>query len=443
VSKAWAVLKMLSLRLRFVLAFAAIALVVASWPWVVNGVRRWTGGASAAVAHSPYEWYCPMCPSVVRDDGRDKCPACHMALAKRRKEPAGPLAEGLQLSPRRIHLAGVATEEIRVRPLVREIRTAGQVGWDERRFTRLGARAAGRVEELYAGFVGARVKKGDPLCKLSSVAAQGAMRLYVESLRRREAARSPAGPAEDRSILEIASARERVRALGLTEEQIAELERIRQAPPYWTIHSPASGVVVKKDIVVGQSVQSGEDLYTIADDSGVWVQAHVFERDLGLVREGQPVEITAEAYRGRTFPGRVAYILPILETRTRTAKVRVEIPNPEGRLKIGMSVTAVLRVLLDAEKSPAVPCSAVVDAGVRKVVFVERAPGVFEGVAVEVGPRGLAPGASGAAEYYPVLKGVSVGDRVVVAGAFLLDAEAQLTRTSALYFGADGHKVER
>jgi Cu(I)/Ag(I) efflux system membrane fusion protein len=137
-----------------------------------------------------------------------------------------------------------------------------------------------------------------------------------------------------------------MRLWGISDDQVAALEKSRKADTHAVIASPIGGVVIKKDIDIGRYVMVGEDPWTVADDTAFWMQAQVFERDLGLVKEGQQVEISAEAFPGRKFGGKVAFIAPEVQADTRTARVRVEIPNPDGALRSGMYVTAVFRVPL-------------------------------------------------------------------------------------------------
>ncbi len=522
--------EILFVRLRFLLVFIAIGFLVGKWDWIMNHVNRWTRSAGeVGKGSTEFEWYCPMHPAVVRDrDG--KCPVCGMPLSVRKHGEKTPLPPGVlvrhKLSPQRVRQAGVATEEIRYLPLEREIHTAGSIEFDERRITDVSARIAGRADELYVSFTGARVMKGDRLYRVYSPDLVTTQEEYLLALKAVDAIAARPQHEEEavaraRSLAD--AARGRLLLWGISPDQVEAIEKTRRAETHLTVHSPVSGVVYKKDIHAGHFVEMGADPYTIADDSVVWFQAEVFEGDIGLVREGLEAEISAEAHPGEVFRGIVAYIQPTLAMDTRTVKVRIELPNPDGKLKPGMYAAAVLRIPLGrpleaaaappaerkiyvcdmhpeevfaapgkcqkcgdmvleerklpagvrvvyvcpdhpqaafdkpgvcpVDKSPlhyrligeptlpdgrvlAVPVSAVIDGGLRRIVFREVESGTFEAVEVVLGPR--------AGGHYQVLAGLLPGERVVSAGAFLLDAEARLDRAASVtYFGASGKEGQK
>ena len=294
-----------------------------------------------------------MHPSVVRDDPEEKCPICGMPLSKRKKGevtklPPGVLAR-VQLSPLRVRQAGVATSEVGYRTLVREVRTVGFIDFDERRLVQLSSRIRGRADELHVDFEGTDVRAGDPLYSLYSpdlVTTQQAYLGAIEELARLE--RQSASDAGARAAAEknVRSARERLVLWGITEEDLTELERTTEAKNHLVIRSPISGIVIEKRIFAGRYVEVGEIPYTVADLSQVWALAEVFEADIGLVHVGQSVEITTEAHPGVVYRGDVSFVYPVLDVRTRTVKVRVEVANPELALKPGMFVSAVMRFAL-------------------------------------------------------------------------------------------------
>jgi Cu(I)/Ag(I) efflux system membrane fusion protein len=354
-SNAWQVVKTLFLRLRFIFVFIAIGLVVGNWAWIKNMVDKYTRPSSEVETVSgDFEWFCPMHPSIVRTNNKEKCPICGMPLSKRKKgevtaPPAGVLSR-LNLNEHRRQQGGLATEEIGYRNLVREIRTVGTLTWDERRLSHPSARVAGRVDELFVNFIGARVKKGDPLYKLYSPDLVTTQEEYLLAVKALEETKDASAEAIGRSKRLVESTRERLRLWGLTDEQLAELEKSRKASTHVTIPSPVAGIVIKKDIDLGHYVNVGEDPWTLADDSVLWLQVEVFERDLPLVKAGQMADIASEAWAGKTIQGKIVFIAPTVEAETRTTKVRVEVPNPDGQLKAGMYVTAALRVPLGKEQ---------------------------------------------------------------------------------------------
>jgi Cu(I)/Ag(I) efflux system membrane fusion protein len=348
---AWQVTKTIFLRLRFIFVFIVIGLIVGNWDWIMNVVERATRPPAGAAAAGDVEWFCPMHPTVVRDNDREKCPICFMPLSKRKRGETAALPPGvvqrLSLTGTRVQQAGVATEEVVYRTLTRELRTVGIIDWDERKIAHISARIAGRADELFIQFAGARVKQGDPVYRLYSpdlVTTQEEYLLALKTLGEVESSPQRDAAAVERAKRLADSAKERMRLWGIADAQLAELEKSKKAQTHVTILSPVSGLVIEKDIHAGHQVMMGEDPYTVVDDATVWMQAEVFERDLGLVREGQAVEISSEAYPDQPFTGKVAFIAPQVAAETRTVKVRVDVANPGARLKAGMYVTALLRL---------------------------------------------------------------------------------------------------
>ena len=190
------------------------------------------------------------------------------------------------------------------------------------------------------------MKKGDPIYRLYSPDLVTTQEEYLLALRSLEELKDAGDAALGRAKRLADSTRERLKLWGIADDQVAELEKSKKAQTHLTIHSPVGGIVIKKEIHAGHYVVVGEDPYTIVDDSAVWMLAEVYERDLGIVKVGQPVEIMAEAFPGHAFTGKVAFIAPEVQSDTRTAKARVDVDNKDGRLKAGMTVTAVLRVPL-------------------------------------------------------------------------------------------------
>ena len=352
--RTWMFIKVLFLRLRFVMVFAVVGLLVGNWGLIMNVVDRLTRPAKAEDGVSgDHEYYCPMHPSVVRQDAKEKCPICGMPLSRRKRGekaqlPAGALAR-IQLSPHRIQQAGVATEEVGYRSLVREIRTVGEIVLDERRRARISARAPGRIEKLLVDFTGATVKQGEPLALLVSPVLALAQQEYLSAWKwleeQRAAAKAdPVSLARDERLLE--SAAERLRILGFAEDQIRRLHETGKSERVVEVRSPIGGTVITREVLAGQYVEQGAMLFEVADFSAVWMEAEIFERDSGLVRERQAIEVAAEAWPGEVFPGAVDFVQPVVQRDTRTVRARANVLNPEGKLKPGMFVTATLRIPL-------------------------------------------------------------------------------------------------
>lgn len=444
-------------RIRFIAVLAAVGVFIGYWDTVMNYWDKWTQPASASVAQleAGQEFYCPMDPQVIRSDYEPngdvpKCPICGMPLSQRKKGEVAKLPAGVtgrvQLSPERIQLAGIQTVVTEYRPVVRQTKTVGYVAFDESRLSRIVSRVEGYVEKLYVNETFTYVHEGDPLAEIYSPELYSAARELVLAAR-------PGGVADL-----AAAARTKLLLLGVSQQEIDGIAAKGQPSPRLVIRSPQTGFVVDKKIVVGASVDAKMTLFEVADLSAVWVEADVYEKDIPFLQVGQDIEATVEACPHRTFGGKLALIFPQLETATRTNRIRLKLDNPDQALRPGMFATVHINTPLEsiepfksvaAERarvvfaslngadtvSPneflCVPERAVVDTGSKKVVYVEREPGMFEGVEVELGPRHD--------DYYPVIKGLQVGDKVAAAGGFLIDAETRLNpAAAATYFGASG-----
>lgn len=255
-----------------------------------------------------------------------------------------------------------------------------------------------------------------------------------------------------------AAARDKLLLLGVSQQEIDGIVATGQPAMRLVIRSPQNGYVMEKKIVVGSSVEAKMTLFEVADLSTVWVEAEVYEEDIQFLRAGQDVEATVKACPNRTFTGKLALIQPRVEAATRTNRIRLKLDNPQHELRPGMFATVRINTPLEsiepyktmaAERGRAtfvglnsgaapprseflvVSERAVIDTGSKKVVYVEREPGMFEGVEVELGPR--------QGDQFPVIKGLRAGDKVAAAGGFLIDAETRLNpAAAATYFGASG-----
>jgi len=481
-------------RLRFIGILLAIGIVIVKWDTLVSYYERWTRPAgAAAAASSDIEYYCPMHPSVIRDNPKDKCPICFMPLSKRKKGEstdeallAGVVAR-VQLSPYRVVLGGIRTWKVDYVPLSKEITTVGYIEFNERELKHVAARVKGRLDELFVNQTGQLVHAGDYLASLYSP------ELLVTVQNLLDARRS--GNADM-----LGNARERLNLLGISAEQIDDILKTGKANTHLKIRSPIDGHVIKKYVREGQYVDEGTPLYDIVDLSNVWVQAQVYEDDIGFLRDvhapsraakpedGIPVTALTRAFPSEPFQGKLTFVHPHVDQDTRTLTVRFELANPGHRLRPGMSATVKLRVppkqlalfaktlaeqwamtsavdtmahvlgaparaaplagiepmLRDAGWQAllvrglvlAVPESAIIDTGSQKIVYREESPGIYEGVKVELGPRLAGPEE---VTFYPVLRGLEAGDRVVTAGSFLVDAETRLNPAAgSIYFGGTG-----
>jgi len=254
-----------------------------------------------------------------------------------------------------------------------------------------------------------------------------AQREYAVARRGMEATKEGTPEAREGMRRLADSALERLRNWEIPEEQLDRLEKDVGGPQVLTLRAPGSGVVLEKPAVKGMRFMPGEMLFKIADLSSLWLQGDVFEQDLALVRPGLQARIRVNAYPDRTFDGRVTFVSPTVNPETRTARVRIELPNPGEVLKPSMYAT--VEFAAAAKKALAVPDSALLDTGTRKLVLVERGPGRFEPRQVKTGLKGD--------HYVEVLDGIGAGESVVVSANFLIDAESNL-KAALGGFGATG-----
>jgi len=326
---------------------------------------------------------------------------------------------------------GVTFTTVERGPLTRTVRAAGVVAYDETRLVDVSPRIEGWAEEVYADFTGAPVRKGEPLLALYSPALVAAQEELILARRLADRLGTAEGPAAENARELLAAARRRLGYWGIDPDQIAAIERRETPERTLVLRAPADGVVVEKNVVRGSRVEPGMVLYRVADLSRVWVEGEVFEKDLGLVAVGRRVHVTVDAYPGEHLEGTVSYIHPTLSAESRTARVRVELPNPGGRLKPGMYASLSFEAPIHHEGLH-IPRSAVLTTGTRSLVFVRTHDG-------SLAPREVTVG-NVAGEHVEILRGLAAGDVVVSAASFLIDAEANLgTAFDGLQSGAGPH----
>jgi membrane fusion protein, copper/silver efflux system len=393
---------------------------------------------------------CSMHPQVIQDHPGN-CPICGMKLVPVRKQPstaaekkgnAGanrkikyykstmllgeisqtprkdsmgmemvPVYEGeeesntISVDPATVQKMGVRTAVVKKGPVDHVIRTVGVVDYNETALADVTTKFRGWIEKLYVDSTGKQVHKGEPLFDIYSPDLYTAQNEYVLALN------------QGSSGLK-ASALQKLKLFDVSEDQIAELEKTRQPQRTLRVDAPIDGIVVEKNVVQGQMVEAGMKLYRLADLGIVWVQSQIYEQDLPFVRLGQEAEVSLSYLPDRKFRGRVTYIYPTMDEKTRTARVRMEFHNPGFFLKPGMFAT----VEIHAELEPSallVPDSAVLRSGEKNTVFVALDDGHFD-------PREVTLGARTDNNSYEVLSGLKEGERVVTSGQFMLDSESQL-----------------
>lgn len=322
--------------------------------------------------------------------------------ATRKKTQPG----SILVDARRRQLIGVTFGVVERKHLTQIIRAAGQVTYDETRLTDINLKFDGWIGELDADYVGVPVKKGQTLFSVYSPALVSAQDEYLESLRRHKSGTD--------SLL--VAARRRLGLWDIRPAQVLVLEKRGHAAEYVPIQSPVSGTVIEKNIVAGTAVKAGMKLLRIADLSQVWVEGQVYEYELSHVQVGMAATVVLPEMPDRTFSTKVSYVYPYLESDTRTARVRVELPNPDGLLRPDMYAHVHLKV--DLGERLVVPEEAVLYAGESRVVFLDLGEGHLQPRKIKTGLRN--------SDDIEVLAGLAEGDRVVTSGNFLIAAESKL-----------------
>ncbi|MBI2942880.1 MAG: efflux RND transporter periplasmic adaptor subunit [Candidatus Wallbacteria bacterium] len=331
-------LRVLNTRLRFIYLMVATGLIVGYWDTIMNYYDRWTRPVvtpDALAGQESIEYFCPMHTNVVRSEP-GKCPICGMPLSKRKKGTEVKLPEGIlnrvQLAPYRVRQGGLATAAVEHRLLTKQIRTVGTVEYDERRLAKITARIGGRIDRLQVDFTGTVVKAGQTLASLYSPELVSTQEEYLLAIR-------GAG-----GVPLAGAARRRLLLWGITGSQLDAIARAGKAQMHLEILSPIAGTVIDRKVLEGQYVETGMELYEVADLTNVWLYAAMYEDDIAWLKLGQAVEVTTEAYPGQIFVGTVSFLHPILDRETRTLRARIDIPNPDGRLRPGMYANATLRI---------------------------------------------------------------------------------------------------
>jgi Cu(I)/Ag(I) efflux system membrane fusion protein len=338
------------------------------------------------------------------------------SVTQRPEEQAEAPSVEIPVEKRRI--MGVRTVTVAVKPMLKVIRSVGRIDYDERRLATVNTKLEGWIEQLHVDYTGRYVKKGEILAEIYSPELMATQQEYLNVIKWSSTnASGELGKmlSKDAEAI-VEAARQRLRLKDITDEQIKNIEMTGKPIRTFSVYSPVSGYVVQKNAIRGMRVMPGEKLFDLADLSSVWVIADIFEYDLPFVRVGQNAVISLGNIPGSRFNSRIDYIYPSLSGDTRTVKARFSIPNPGGRLKPQMF--ADVEIKSDLGKRLVVPDDAVLDTGMRKVVYVDKGDDNFEPRDVTVGIK-----ADGMSE---ITAGLKAGEKVSSAANFLIDSEAKL-----------------
>jgi Cu(I)/Ag(I) efflux system membrane fusion protein/cobalt-zinc-cadmium efflux system membrane fusion protein len=364
-------------------------------------------------------WAAPMDPTYIRNEpgkspmGMDLVPVYEEEGGE--KEPASTI----RIDPVTIQNMGVRMGRVKRKTLVKHIRAFGNITYDEKRIYAINTKFNGWIEKLYVNFIGEMVKKGQPLFDIYSPELVTAQEEYLLSLQYNASLKeSPYPSIREGAQRLLKASRTRLRYWDLSEKQIKKIENTGNVQKTITIYSPAKGVVIDKIAFQGHHVKAGEHLYKIADLSRVWVDVEIYEYELPWIKKGMSAKMELSYIPGKTFTGKVLYVYPFLTAKTRTARLRLEFPNPDYQLKPDMYANVNLESAV-AGDSLVIPQEAVIDSGVRKVVFVALGKGKFQ-------PREVKLGLEGNDNEFQILEGLKENEQIVISAQFMLDSESRL-----------------
>jgi Cu(I)/Ag(I) efflux system membrane fusion protein len=319
----------------------------------------------------------------------------------------------VKVSLDKIQRTGVRTEKVAAVPLSRTVRGIGTVEHDESLLRIVTVRSDGYIEDLYVNKTGQHVKEGEPLFRFYSPQIQLAQADLVVSMRAEGAS------VKSEASRNVAGAIQRLRNLDVPESRIDEVRTSLTNPRTIDWASPATGDVIEKNVIEGQRVMAGDELFRIADHGRVWVVAEVAEADIAAIKVGMPATVTLRALANEPHEGEVSFIYPeMMKPETRTISVRIELPNPDGKIRTGMYADVVFQAGDGDAPALAVPDSAVIDSGTRQVVLVAKGEGRFEPREVKLGRRGEG--------YTEITSGLQLGEEIVTSATFLIDSESNL-----------------
>ncbi|MBK7649049.1 MAG: efflux RND transporter periplasmic adaptor subunit [Betaproteobacteria bacterium] len=404
--------------------FIAVALTIGGFAGGYQFAQQKTDGAAAVATVNPEKqpkkkllyYRNPMgLPDTSPTPKKDQMGMDYIPVYEGEEDGGGD--SGLKISAEKIQKMGVKVEPAKLQVLDKSVRASGRIEVDESRLTTVTAKFEGYIERLYVNTTNQPVGRGQPLFEVYSPELVSAQREYAIAAQGVGKLDNAGGEAQD-AMRQLADASlQRLKNWDISEAQIKALAQSGKSHHTLTFRSPASGIVTEKKAIQGMRFMPGEALYQIADLSSVWVQADVFEQDIGAVHVGQKAKIRINAYPGEAFEGRIAYVYPTLNAATRTVPVRIELANPKGRLKPAMFAEVDIPVA-GATQVVTVPNSAVIDSGNKQVVIVQLGEGRFDPRPVKLGQRG--------SDFVQVLEGIKEGESVVVSANFLIDAESNL-----------------
>ena len=357
------------------------------------------------------------------------------AVTTKESAPEQEEAPTVEIPLEKQQLIGARAIAASIQPLQRNIRTVGKIEYDERKLTTINAKVDGWIEKLHVNFTGTYVKRGEPLADIYSPELWATQQEFINLVRwakrtgnrvaesAKKTTTAQGETSKDLTVLLskdadalMEAARQRLKLWDISDAQIRMIEESEKPIRTLTIYSPVSGYVLQKYAVQGMKVMAGEKLIDVSDLSTVWVLADIYEYELSVIKVGDTAKIQLSYFPGRELTSKIDFVSPTLSTETRTAQVRFSIPNTGGKLKPGMFTDVELKINLGSRL--AVPDEAVIDTGLRQIVYVDKGDGYFEPRAITTGLR--------AEKLVEVLSGLKAGEKVASSANFLIDSEAKL-----------------
>ena len=394
------------------------------------------GHDSSTVSESAKKqmYHCPMHPTYISDKPGD-CPICNMKLVpmKEGAQESSTRMEGqatVTITPQQEKLIGVRKEKVIDRSLTRTIRAVGTIVYNAQKMYHINTKIAGWVDKMdCCALAGKFIEAGTPLFSIYSPDLVVAQQEYLSALEMMKKAEEVKSPEMIKNAGQLVSAtRQKLVFWDISEDQIDQIAEDGKPSRTLWITTPGAGFIVGDELHLGQYITPGEMIYKVADTSTIWVEAEIYEYELAYINVDDDVEVGVSAYPADRFMGKIRYIYPFVNPTTRTIKVRVEMDNPEYKLKADMYANVLLKKEVSVKL--AVPVEAVMDTGKRRLVFVDKGNGVFEPREVKLGGK--------FDQYYEVVEGLSKDETVVTSGNFLIDSESKIK--SATQNMGSGHK---
>ncbi|MDE3056779.1 MAG: efflux RND transporter periplasmic adaptor subunit [Bacteroidota bacterium] len=359
-------------------------------------------------------WYDPMSPTI-HFDHPGKSPTMDMDLVPKYADEEESNPNIVKVDPAMVQNIGIVTGSVEKRKLTRTINTYGVVSPDEKEISDINTRVSGWIEKLFFDYTGMDVKRGEAMAVIYSPDLIAAEQEFLQSV---SFAKASQGTVTSSDLL-LKSSRDRLKFFGMSDKGIDALQSSGTVIDRVTIHSPADGTVLEKNIFEGQRISAGQTLFRVADLRRVWILADVFKIDIPFLNIGSPVTVT---FNGQEFKGRVDFIYPEIDVTARSVKARIDINNPGLALRVGQYVNVSIHSLVSYD-AVAVPAQAVINTGLRQVVAVVLGEGRFELQNVKLGAY--------ADGYYEILDGLQEGQSIVTSGQFLIDSDANLKNAGA------------